>query len=157
MTVKYGEMENLVSPTISIDMYKPKIGEDNETVVVAFEVNGEQPAKDLSNLIETDVTESLDVDISNGPNEDDKYLVFVEFERNSDLIEKIMQIVKTASNATRIRDWSFNYYRGEKTLDLTRENLENSIVTNSNEYVMKYKTQQETNEELERIKHLAGL
>ena len=62
MTVKYGEMTNLVTPTISIDQYKPKIGEANETVVVAFEVAFEQPAKDLSNLIETDITESLDVD-----------------------------------------------------------------------------------------------
>ena len=39
MTVKYGEMINLVKETISIDQYKPKIGEANETVVVAFEVN----------------------------------------------------------------------------------------------------------------------
>ena len=46
MTVKYGEMENLVTPTISIDQYKPKIGEANETVVVAFEVSFEQPARD---------------------------------------------------------------------------------------------------------------
>ena len=39
MTVKYGEMENLVTPVISIDQYTPKIGEENENVVLAFEVS----------------------------------------------------------------------------------------------------------------------
>ena len=34
MTVKYGEMENLVTPTISVDQYKPKIGEVNEVCFV---------------------------------------------------------------------------------------------------------------------------
>ena len=60
MTVKYGEMVNLVNPKISIDQYKPKIGEANETVVVAFECMLEGAASDLSNLIETDVISHLD-------------------------------------------------------------------------------------------------
>ena len=48
MTVKYGEMINLVNSTISIDQYKPKIGEANETVVVAFEVQQELAANELN-------------------------------------------------------------------------------------------------------------
>ena len=64
MTVKYGEMVNLVNAVVSIDQYKPKIGEASETVVVAFEVDQEGAASDLSNLIETDVVENLDVDVS---------------------------------------------------------------------------------------------
>ena len=77
MTVKYGEMTNLVNAVVSIDQYKPKIGEASETVVLAFEVDVEQAAGDLSNLIETDVVESLDVDVSQGPNNRGKHMVFV--------------------------------------------------------------------------------
>lgn len=157
MTVKYGEMENLVTPTISVDMFKPKIGEVNETVVVAFEVASEQPAKDLSNLIETDIVDHLDVDVSTGPNEKDKYLVFVEFKRDSELANKVMEIAKTASNVTGITEWKFNYFTGKDTLDLTEENLNTVVITDSNEYVLKYNTQQQTNEELTRIKQLAGI
>jgi hypothetical protein len=157
MTVKYGEMENLVTPTISIDMYKPKIGEVNETVVVAFEVAREHPAKDLSNLIETGIVETLDVDISTGPNEKNKYLVFVEFKRDGDLTKKIMEIIKTASNVTGIKEWKYNYYTGADTLELTEDNLNNTIITDSNEYVLKFNVKQQTNEELNRIKQLAGL
>jgi len=156
MTVKYGEMENLVTPVISIDQYKPKIGEANETVVVAFEVASEQPAKDLSNLMETDIVDMLDVDISSGPNEQNKYVVFVEFERNDDLNKKIMEIVKTASNVTGITEWKYTYFTGTETMELNEDNLNNTIITDSNEYVMRHSVKQQ-NEELERIKQLAGI
>jgi len=156
MTVKYGEMENLVTPVISIDQYKPKIGEANETVVVAFEVASEQPAKDLSNLMETDIVDMLDVDISSGPNEQNKYVVFVEFERNGDLNKKIMEIVKTASNVTGITEWKYTYFTGTETMELNEDNLNNTIITDSNEYVMRHSVKQQ-NEELERIKQLAGI
>lgn len=157
MTVKYGEMTNLVTPTISIDQYKPKIGEANETVVVAFEVAFEQPAKDLSNLIETDVTESLDVDVSDGPNADGKYMVFVEFERDGKLYENIMNIVKIASQATSITEWKYSYYKGTDSADLTAENLAETVLDNSEEYVLRYTNNEETNESLSRVKELAGL
>ena len=156
MTVKYGEMTNLVTPTISIDQYKPKIGEANETVVVAFEVAFEQPAKDLSNLIETDVVESLDVDVSDGPNSDGKYMVFVEFDRDGNLYENIMNIIKVASQVTAITEWKYNYYKGTDSADLTAENLAETVLDNPEEYVLRY-ANTETNESLSRVKELAGL
>ena len=157
MTVKYGEMTNLVTPTISIDQYKPKIGEANETVVVAFEVAFEQPAKDLSNLIETDVVESLDVDVSDGPNSDGKYMVFVEFDRDGNLYENIMNIIKVASQVTAITEWKYNYYKGTDSADLTAENLAETVLDNPEEYVLRYANNEETNESLSRMKELAGL
>lgn len=157
MTVKYGEMEDLVTPVISIDQYKPKIGEANETVVVAFEVAYEQPAKDLSNVIETDVTESLDVDISQGPDNNGNYMVFVEFERNNKLSENILSIMKVVSNVTGINEWKFNYYKGTNSLELNEDNLRNSIVDNSEQYMLKYSTVEDTNESINRLKKLAGV
>ena len=100
MTVKYGEMTNLVNAVVSIDQYKPKIGEASETVVLAFEVDVKQAANDLSNLIETDVVESLDVDTSQGPNNKGKHMVFVEFTRDSSL--KTGMLLSIASNERRI-------------------------------------------------------
>jgi hypothetical protein len=157
MTVKYGEMKNLVQPIISIDQYKPKIGEVNETVVVAFEVAFEQPAKDLSNLIETGVTENLDVDVSEGPNKEGNYLVFVEFARNQDLYKKIIEITKTAGRITGINEWKFNYFKGDNTLDLTEDSLSQHIISDKEEYVLKFSTQLPTDESLDRLKELAGI
>ena len=80
--------------------YKLKIGEARETVVMAFQVDVEQAAGDLSNPIETDVVESLDVDVSQGPNNRGKHMVFVEFERGSKLHENIRDILKVVANVT---------------------------------------------------------
>jgi hypothetical protein len=158
MTVKYGEMKNLVQPVISIDRYKPKIGEANETVVVAFEVAFEQPAKDLSNLIETSVVEHLDVDVSDGPDKSGNYVVFVEFVRNKKLYNKIIETVKIASNVTEINEWKFTYYRGgDQAVDLNEENLSQNIVTDQEEYVLKFTSQTQANEDLSRLKSLAGI
>ncbi len=154
MTVKYGEMINLVNSTISIDQYKPKIGEANETVVVAFEVQQELAAKDLSNLIETDIVESLDVDISQGPNNNGNYLVFVEFARDSKLHNRIMEIMKCVSNVTEITEWQYEYYKGTGAVDLNEDNLKETVLDNQEQYVLKYAQQ---NENLNRVKQLAGL
>ena len=167
MTVKFGEMENLVTPVISVDQYVPKIGEPNETVVVAYEVAYEQPARDLSNLIETDIIESLDVDISQGPNADGKYMVFVEFERNPDLYENIVGITKIVSNVSGITDWKFSYYKGDGPIELNDENLRSMVLDNPEQYVLQYSTvepetiepevEEPAVESLQRMKHLAGL
>jgi hypothetical protein len=154
MTVKYGEMTNLVNSTISIDQYKPKIGEANETVVVAFEVQQELAAKDLSNLIETDIVESLDVDISQGPNNNGNYLVFVEFARDNKLHNRIMEIMKCVSNVTEITEWQYEYYKGTGAVDLNEDNLKETVLDNQEQYVLKYAQQ---NENLNRVKQLAGL
>ena len=154
MTVKYGEMVNLVNSTISIDQYKPKIGEANETVVVAFEVQQELAAKDLSNLIETDIVESLDVDISQGPNNNGNYLVFVEFARDNKLHNRIIEIMKCGSNVTEITEWQYEYYKGTGAVDLNEDNLKETVLDNQEQYVLKYAQQ---NENLNRVKQLAGL
>ena len=155
MTVKYGEMINLINAVVSIDQYKPKIGEASETVVMAFEVDVQQAAGDLSNLIETDVVESLDVDVSQGPNNRGKHMVFVEFTRDSSLHENIKNILKVVANVTTITEWKFEYYKGEEVKDLNEENLKDSVIDNPQEYVLKYA--QPKNENLDRVKQLAGL
>jgi hypothetical protein len=126
-------------------------------VVVAFEVNQEGAANDLSNLIETDVTESLDVDVSQGPNNNGNYLVFVEFTRDNKLHSNIMEIMKAVSNVTEITEWQYEYYKGTGAVDLNEENLTENVLDNQEQYVLKYAQPEETNEELDRVKHLAGL
>ena len=137
MTVKYGEMTNLVNAVVSSDQYKPKIGEASETVVMAY------------------VVESLDVDVSQGPNNRGKHMVFVEFTRGPKLYENIREILKVVSNVTTITEWTFEYYKGEGAKDLNEENLKDSVIDNPQEYVLKYA--QPKNEELSRVKQLAGI
>ena len=42
--LRVGDLENLVSPKISIDEFESKSGSDDEILVVAFYVKDDQPA-----------------------------------------------------------------------------------------------------------------
>ena len=70
--IQHNDLTNLISDTVSIDQFKSKIGNDENVVVIAFEIMDKDPAKDLSNFLETG-HEALDIDISQGPNKNNKY------------------------------------------------------------------------------------
>ena len=93
--------------------------------------------------------------MSQGPNNRGKHMVFVEFERGPKLYENIRDILKVVANVTTITEWKFEYYKGEGAKDLNEENLKNSVIDNPQEYVLKYA--QPKNEDLDRVKQLAGL
>ena len=49
----HDDLKGLINDNVLIDLHKPKIGDEADTVVVAFQVTYEDPAKDLSQFIET--------------------------------------------------------------------------------------------------------
>ena len=81
MSIQNNDLIDLIKSTFSVDQYKSKIGDDKNVVVLAFEVKDADPAKDLSQFIETG-HDCIDVDVSPGPDKDGNYKVFVELERN---------------------------------------------------------------------------
>ena len=99
--IQNNDLNSLITDTISIDQFKSKIGSDENVVVVAFEVMDKDPAKDLSMFLETG-HDFLDVDISQGPNKNGKYNVFVELDRDSKLFFNIEKILKLSGNKKRI-------------------------------------------------------
>ena len=55
-----------------------------------------------------------------------------------------------------IRDrWNYEYYKGDGSKELTEDNLSETVLDNQQEYVLKYN--QPKNEDLDRIKTLAGV
>ena len=75
------------------NQYGSEIGKDENVVVVAFDIKDNDPAKDLSQFIETG-HECIDVDVSPGPTKEGSYKVFVELERNSKLFDSIDKMLK---------------------------------------------------------------
>ena len=82
-------------------------------------------------------------------------MVFVEFTRGPKLHENIRDILKVVANVTAITEWKFEYYKGKEAKDLNEENLKDSVIDNPQEYVLKYA--QPKNEELDRVRQLAGI
>ncbi len=133
------EMQGLVNNVVSIDQYKPKIGDNADTVVVALAVQYEKPAKDLSNFIETGAHEHLDVEASPAPNVDSEYKVFVEFQRTKDLYKKIAEMLtdidKITSNAG---EWQYTGYKLDDPRTFDQERFARDIITDPEMYRQKF-------------------
>ena len=152
MSIQNNDLIDLVQSTFSVDQYKSKIGDDKNVVVLAFEVKDADPAKDLSQFIETGHN-TIDVDVSPGPDKDGNYKVFVELQRNSKLFDAIDNILK---DITRIdesaNNFMFNAYKSDMPSSWNRQNFESSVYSSSYDYEMA--TNPNAQEISERIKFL---
>ncbi len=130
------ELIDLVSERILVDIFEPKYGDESNVVVIAFEVQYEQPAKDLGNFLEQGPFDLLDVDVSSAPNDDEHYYVFVELYRNSKLFEKVNTMLVNIQNLVNRKpsEYLFRSYR-HNFLEWSKENFSTVTITNPIEYV----------------------
>lgn len=130
------DLEGLVKKVFEVDAYKSKIGDDQDTVVLSFTVEYEDPAKDLENFIEMGYDFVLDADVSAGETDDGTYKVFVELERTRHAPEQIFEILEGLSRITGIPLMRFRYFKNFKSQEATMENLEAIIPIDKEGYVL---------------------
>ncbi len=129
-----GDLRFLVDNIFEVDSYASKMGEDKDIVVISFTVNDRNPAEDLVEFVENGYDFVLDADISPGELNDGKYKVFVEIERNKRIHEQILELLNGVGNLTELQDFKFRYYKSFHSLDATRENLDETIPKNKEDY-----------------------
>jgi hypothetical protein len=151
-----GDLERLVTPKVSIDEYKSKMGSDEEIVVVSFQVSSKEPALDIVNFIEKSYEWVADADVSSGEVFDGSYIVFVEIERNSEVPEHLIEMFEDLSNLTEhsLEDWSVEYFKPRKNSKLDLESLTSIIPLTPESYRNLVKSQQT---DLDKLKTAAGV
>ena len=135
-------MKGLVQSFITIDKYKPKIGDEEDTVVVTFTVTYEKPALDLVDFIQSGHVDHLDVEASVSPEPNGKFKVFVEFQREPGMFEKVNGLL-TDINQIVSKDLQWEYVafkNGDVKKPFNRENFEEDIIDNKVKYRMMYLT-----------------
>ena len=135
-SLEHGDMQRVISPSIHVDEFKSKMGEDSDICVFSFKVMGKQPAEDLSNFIEKGYTWVLDAETSSGEMSDGDYIVFVEVKRDRNVPAEIMELVSDMLNLTKqdISEWEFSYHKDKNYLPLTIENLHEVVPISPQEY-----------------------
>jgi hypothetical protein len=169
-----GDLKLVLEPYIEIDMYRSKIGNDDEIVVVNFLVNDKQAAIDLVTFLECGYSFILDADISTSEIKPGAYLVFVEFLRRLRIIPQIFKIISDLSASSGINkdSWKFRYVTNEKFYPLSKENLKSMVPLTARAYkdkvvspieemkklsgILVYESIQD-NMELQTIQHAAGI
>jgi hypothetical protein len=136
----FEDLKGLVDNMVVIDLYKPKIGDVEDTVVVAFNVTYEDPAKDLADFIETSTVEHLDVEVASAPDANGVWKVFVEFQRDHNLFEKVQEMLNNVDQITSRDDgqWMYRAFRVKKEVEFNEQNFRRDVVDSRYEYRKKF-------------------
>jgi hypothetical protein len=100
-----------MKPTIHIDEFSSKMGEDSDVIVVSFFVRDRQAAKDLTSWFEKGYDFVLDADTSPGEIKPNRYLVYLEMRRRNAAPKQIEEILGDLGTLTEYEpgDWVMVY------------------------------------------------
>ena len=98
MTLKQGDLHDLVYHIMEIDSYKSKMGSDKDIITMSFSVKNKEAADDLESFLEKGYNFVLDADATSGETSDGTYKVFVEIERHKDAPGQILEIANGIKN-----------------------------------------------------------
>ena len=109
--LQYKDLDGLMKPTIHVDEFAAKMGDDDDIIVVSFFVRDRAAAKDLMNWFEKGYDFVLDADKSPGEIKPGRYLVYVELRRRSTAPGNVQRLLSDLSTLTEFEpdDWQLHY------------------------------------------------
>lgn len=139
-SLDYKELEGLMKPTIHVDEFSSKMGDDDDIIVVSFFVRDPQAAKDLMQWFEKGYDFVLDADRSPGEIKPNRYLVYVEIRRRSTAGGNVEQLLNDLNTLTEfdVEDWTM-HYKG-KNVPFSRDAFDSTVPLSPREYRERYES-----------------
>lgn len=134
MSLREGDLRNLIDKVFEVDSYASKMGDDKNIVTLSFSVGDKQPAEDLANFLEKGYNFILDADVTAGEQSDGTYKVFVELQRERGIHNNINEILDGVRKIGGLDELKFRYYKDFRSKDATLEELQSSIPDDPNNY-----------------------
>ena len=137
----FKDLEGLMKPTIHVDEFSSKMGDDDDIIVVSFFVRNQQAAKDLMSWFEKGYDFVIDADRSPGEIKPNRYLVYVEIRRRSTAGAHVEQLIDDLGTLTEFepKDWLM-HYRGEE-VPFTRDTFDSIVPLSPRAYREKHDTE----------------
>lgn len=133
--LEYKDMEGMMKPTIHVDEFASKMGDDDDIIVVSFFVRSKQAADDLANWFEKGYDWVLDADTSPGEIKPGRYLVYIEMRRRSQAGAKIAEALDDLNTLTEFKDaadWTMHYE--DQSVPFSRETFDRLVPLSPKEY-----------------------
>lgn len=134
-SLREGDLRDTIAPLIEIDRFKPKLGTESDTVVIAFKANSVAAATDLGAYLEWSAAGIEDVEVSDASDKDGKFHVYIELKRLPGLCQKILDIIEDIEHATDSQQWKFVGMDGQRN-DLTLGQLNAKIIQDAKLYAL---------------------
>ena len=137
MTLRQGDLHDLVYHIMEIDSYKSKMGSDQDIITLSFSVKTKEAADDLETFLEKGYQFVLDADATSGETSDGTYKVFVEIERHKEAPSQILELANGIKNLCGMEDLKFRYYKNWRSLAVDEKNLSEMIPVEPDQYGVK--------------------
>ena len=112
----FKDLDGLMKPTVHVDEFDSKMGDDDDIITLSFFLRDAQAAKDLMSWFEKGYDFVLDADRSPGEIKPNRYLVYVEIRRRSTAGGNVEQLLDDLNTLTEFEDssaWTM-HYKGEE-------------------------------------------
>jgi hypothetical protein len=151
-SVNYKDMEGLLKPTVHVDEFSSKMGDDDDIIVLSFFVRDESAAKDLMSWFEKGYDFVLDADRSPGEIKPGRFLVYVEIRRRSTAGANAEQLLNDLNTLTEWEDssaWTMHYR--DKEIPFSRDAFDSTVPLSPRAYRERYE------KDLNEVRMAAGL
>ena len=148
----FKDMEGLIKPTIHVDEFSSKMGDDDDIIVISFFIRDAQAAKDLMMWFEKGYDFVLDAYRSPGEIKPGRYLVYVEIRRRSTAgghVEQLLDDLNTLTEFESSADWIM-HYRGNN-VPFSRDTFDSTVPLTPRAYRDRYE------KDLNEVRTAAGL
>ena len=135
----FKDLDGLLKPTIHVDEFSSKMGDDDDIIVISFFVRDAQAAKDLMMWFEKGYDFVLDADRSPGEIRPGRYLVYVELRRRSTAGGNVEQLLDDLNTLTEFEDsstWTMHYR--DQEIPFTRDSFDATVPLTPRAYRERY-------------------
>jgi hypothetical protein len=128
----------MMKPTIHVDEFSSKMGDDDDIIVVSFFLRDNHAAKDLMNWFEKGYDFVIDADKSPGEIKPNRFLVYVELRRRSTAGGHVQMLIDDLGTLTEFgpEDWMMVYDGKEMPFD--RDTFDRVVPLSPKEYRKKH-------------------
>jgi hypothetical protein len=149
MGLQAEDLKDTILKKVSIDEYEPKTGDSADVLVLGFSLKESSQGQDLYNFLNSSIYEIRDVEVSPNPNPDNYYMVFVEMDRNDDVLNNIRKIVKDVENVSGKLDWVGKTHLTDDFHPLYDEGISKFVISEPENYMTKEQWEEQQAEALE--------
>jgi len=171
--LEYGDLEGIMKPTIHVDEFSSKMGDDEDNFVVSFFVRDKQAARDLVSWFEKGYDFVLDAARSPGQIKANRYLVYVEIRRRSSAADNVETLLDDLGTLTEFspeqwqvhydgKTWTWSADKFRDTVPLSPDTYRASREQDLNEWreaagIAPKPIYKKTRPDIQELKHAAGI
>lgn len=135
MGLRHGELKDTVLSKISIDEFEPKTGDIKDVVVVGFNLNEQAAGRDLYTFLNNSTLNIRDVELAPNTNEDGYFMVFLEFDRDQELPDKLVKLVDDVKNVAGELSWKASTHLTDDYFPIGSDELLEYLITDPENYM----------------------